>query len=397
MALMFPRIARNYSKAGFYPTDELTLERIINALDAQEDGLKRVLDPCAGEGHAIMETAHRLGKESTEAYAVEFDADRAEAMRKWVDCGVQADLFDTVISPRSFSLLWLNPPYGDLVTETQGATSSGKGRQRLEKRFYQRTVHDLQYGGVMVLIVPHYSLDKELSGWISHHFESVQVFRGAVDTFKQVVVIGVRKKRNVAVLTDDIRRTRDSLRAVGEGSRVPDVIPEALYGPNRYHVPAVQDSAPPNFYRVSLEPVQMAQEIGGLDGMWQDFNQTFGTVGVSHRPPLRQLSQWHLALSLAAGAISGVIESPHGRRLVVKGDTFKEKTSRTEFSEDEDGNVTETLVLTDRFVPVIKAWDLTPGSPALGTLLTITSRGEREEGDPEQGDVQTDASDVTAA
>ena len=32
MALMFPRLARNFVKNGYFPTDEPTLERALNAL-----------------------------------------------------------------------------------------------------------------------------------------------------------------------------------------------------------------------------------------------------------------------------------------------------------------------------------------------------------------------------
>jgi hypothetical protein len=89
------------------------------------------------------------------------------------------------------------------------------------------------------------------------------------------------------------------------------------------------------------------------------------------RPPARALSQWHLALALAAGAISGIVRSKSGRKLIVKGDTHKEKTLQTEYTEREDGSVTETRILTDKFVPVIRAWDMTPGSPTRGDVLTI--------------------------
>ncbi len=40
-----------------------------------------------------------------------------------------------------------------------------------------------------------------------------------------------------------------------------------------------------------------------------------------------ELSRWHLALALAAGAISGVVRSKSGRILVVKGDTYKDKAA----------------------------------------------------------------------
>lgn len=55
MALMFPRLAHNFAKNGYYPTDEATLERILNALDAPYNQRVRILDPCAGEGMAILE------------------------------------------------------------------------------------------------------------------------------------------------------------------------------------------------------------------------------------------------------------------------------------------------------------------------------------------------------
>src|SRR3546814_9808759 len=49
MALMFPRLARNFVKNGYFPTDDPTLERALNAL-MPSDGSMCILDPCAGEG-----------------------------------------------------------------------------------------------------------------------------------------------------------------------------------------------------------------------------------------------------------------------------------------------------------------------------------------------------------
>jgi len=80
-----------------------------------------------------------------------------------------------------------------------------------------------------------------------------------------------------------------------------------------------------------------------------------------------------LALALAAGAISGVVTSKTGKVLVLKGNTHKEKTRKTEFTENEDGSLSEVRILTDRFVPVILAWDLTPGSEHLGKIMRISS------------------------
>src|SRR5690606_17600659 len=84
MALMFPRVARNFIKNGYFPTDEGALERALTAL-APSAGSMCILDPCAGEGVAIAEVAHALGREQVCAYAVEYDAERAAHAHALVD------------------------------------------------------------------------------------------------------------------------------------------------------------------------------------------------------------------------------------------------------------------------------------------------------------------------
>ena len=56
------RAWRNFIRNGYFPTDEPTLERALSAL-APSPGAMSILDPCAGEGVAIAETAHALGRE----------------------------------------------------------------------------------------------------------------------------------------------------------------------------------------------------------------------------------------------------------------------------------------------------------------------------------------------
>jgi ferric-dicitrate binding protein FerR (iron transport regulator) len=137
-----------------------------------------------------------------------------------------------------------------------------------------------------------------------------------------------------------------------------------------YGVP-VSPSEPEHFYRATMETGQFAEEVVRLQGLWPMFDTHLGTAQHSLRPPARALLHWHLALALAAGAISGVVKSLAGRVLIVKGDTHKDKTSKMEYAEREDGSIAETRILTDKFVPVIRAWDMTPGSLTRGEVLTI--------------------------
>ena len=147
MALMFPRLARNFARNGYYPTDETTLERTCRHWPPPT-GKMRICDPCAGEGVALAEAAHFLGRDRTDTFAVEYDQERAAHCRTLLDRVLHSDLMDTMISRQAFGLLWLNLPYGDLVADHAGASQyQGSGRRRLEKMFYQRALPLLQYGG----------------------------------------------------------------------------------------------------------------------------------------------------------------------------------------------------------------------------------------------------------
>ena len=368
MALMFPRLARNFVKNGYFPTDEPTLERALAAL-APADGPMCILDPCAGEGVAIAEAAHALGREQAKAFAVEYDAERAAHARGLVDRCIHGDLMDTLISRQTFGLLWLNPPYGDLSKDANGNIGyQGQGRARLEKLFYQRALPLLQYGGVLVFIVPSYVLDAELVGWLTRHFAELRIYRAVETQFKQVVIFG-RRVRQRDQASDSVKAVRGLLLQIGQGDTQAEELPlDWPFLP--YSVPA-SSAEPEHFYRVTMEPEQFADEVGRLQGLWPALDTHLGAAQQSLRPPARVLSHWHLALALAAGAISGVVKSRAGRVLVVKGDTHKEKTLQTEYTERDDGSVAETRILTDKFVPVIRAWDMTPGSPTRGEVLTI--------------------------
>ncbi len=111
--------------------------------------------------------------------------------------------------------------------------------------------------------------------------------------------------------------------------------------------------------------------MSAVHGLLASYETHLGAAQQSLRRPARALSQWHLALALAAGAISGVVQSKNGRTLAVKGDTYKQKATTTEYRERDDGSIAETRILTDKFVPVIRAWDLSPDSATLGRILTI--------------------------
>ena len=366
MALIFPRLAKNFIKNGYYPTDEVTLARILTALDVGSSSI-RTLDPCCGEGVALAEVKHHLEEcgAITEALGIEFDEERAWHAKTLLDRVQHADMNDVVVSARSIGLLFLNPPYGQAVADNAG-TGDGKRTDRLEKQFVRRFIGTLQFGGVMVLIVPHYTLDEEMATLIDRNFERVSVWMAPEQQFKQCVLLGIKRRvckpsaGNIAALA-----------AVGRGLLPPE-LPECWHE-EPYCVPQATDDSTFAFVATSINGRELATEVQRFhsQSLWPQFGVTLGQAIAADRPPLKQLSQWHLALALAAGQIGGFITSRHGQQLLIKGDTFKDKVASVETEVREDGSVAETRVLTDRFVPMIRAIDFTEGSANFGQVITI--------------------------
>lgn len=359
MALMFQRLARNFAVNGYFPTDAETLEGVLDLLQPA-DGPMRLLDPCCGEGVALAECQAHLSQ--VQSFGIELDGERARQAKALLTRAIQGDLFDCILGAGQFGLLWLNPPYGELP---DGQGKGWKGRKRLEKLFYERTHGLLQTGGVMVLIVPHYVLEKEFAGWIGRHFRDVRIFRAATDRFKQVVVLGVRRRgSNLSGV-----ETRDLLTRVGENPELAPIISSP--GSNSlsvYRVPAVPQGEV-RFETIRLDVEQLRESVTACPGLWPEFSSLFRIGNGIQRRPLQALSKWHLSLALAAGQIQGLVCSPDGRQLAIKGDTHKVKESKV--TSETVGNRERTITtLTDRFVPVIRAIELTPG-PTLGQVLMI--------------------------
>lgn len=366
MALMFQRLARNFVKNGYFPTDEETIARTLNAI-APVGGPIRIIDPCAGEGVALAECKHHLKELGCEvtALGVEYDAERAWHAKNILDRVIHGDFQDCVISRKSFGMLWLNPPYGDLVSD-RAATGSGiemEGKKRLEKLFYRQSINLLQPRGILVLIIPRYVLDAEFCGWIASHFECVRVFLAPEQRFKQVVVFGVRRRPGDRAATSAVRAFLESV-ADGEIDVIPPIWPFVPY------VVPVRPQSEVVFTYSKIEAHQLADEVRRFPTLWDQFEGVFRRNRTIRRAPLRAMGDWHLALALAAGQISGAVRSQDGRIFVVKGDTYKDKVLQTMVETDGD-EIREVRLTTDRFVPVIRAIDFTP-SEKLGMIYTIS-------------------------
>lgn len=385
MALMFQRLARNFAKNGYFPTDSKTTQGILSRLgfdfegNKNKQGVVRMLDPCCGEGVALAECKEYLDTCFThysntpiETVGVEIDEERAYHAKSMssLDTVVHGNLNNCYIVQRQFGLLFLNPPYGDMLAD-KASLSDNSGRERYETMFYENTNKLLQFGGVLVFIVPNTCLDEKLSKMIASHFDEVTVYAAPEQRFKQVVIFGVRTKAKPAnkIVVNKLLKAADDITTLQTLTDQPDDDKEGRF----YEVPLSMGEL--KLTQVEIDAKQLAFEVakkGNKGSLWGRFQTHFNSANGNTYRPLRKMSDWHLSLALAAGQVSGVVKSNDGRSLLVKGRTFKDKKVTTETKVNEvTGSVSETRIATDIFVPSIKAIDFTKDSDTFGEVITI--------------------------
>ena len=385
MALMFARLAQNFVKAGYYPTDKVTLECIVGMLRSAGPGPFRLLDPCCGEGAALADVRHGLLEAARaesndgelakvpaidiEALGVEFDKERAWHAKQVLGRVIHADFHDVVVKARSIGLLFLNPPYGFGVADQangKAGDAQAEKAERLERTFLYKSTPLLATGGILVFVVPHYALDEEMRSHLARNYQDVRVFMAPEQRFRQCVVIGRRRKAGnpSKAIQDVLARAQASV----DGA---DVLPEA-WTDAPFMVPSVTDQEFA-FHAVRIDTEQLGDELQRYRGhlLWQGFENHFRQTTGACRPPLREMTPWHMALALAAGQITGRFKSEDGRVFLLKGDTYKRKQRSVATEVGEKGEVTQIVTMLDRFVPVINAIEFTPDH-RLGQIVKIT-------------------------
>ena len=362
MRNMFPRYRPQFRKERVLPDRRTHARKSPQCTRCPGNGPMYILDPCAGEGVAIAEAAHALGREHAGRSPSSSTQSGAPCPRPGRSLPY-ADLMDTMISKQSFGLLWLNPPYGDLVWDVNGNIGyQGQGRPP------RKAV--LSAFAVAVAIRRRAGLHRprlrarrgtgRLADAPLHRSADLPSGGNAVQAGGDLR----RRVRQREQTPDGVKAVRNLLLQVGLGEVEAEELPsEWPFLP--YIVPA-SPAEPGHFFRVTMGAGQFADEVGRLQSLWPSQDTQLGPRSsrcVHRRGPCPTGIS---PLALAAGAISGVVRSKTGRVLVVKGDTHKDKTLQREFTEREDGSIAETRILTDKFVPVIRAWDMTPWLPDSG-------------------------------
>lgn len=328
---------RSQAQKGYYKTPPHLIPLMakhLRVIGNPENA--RILDPCAGKGEALDLLGEALGLDRKQLYANELDEERFKDCQALGINAVCGDAIDELrVSPRTFGLLYLNPPYDD----------EGNLEGRTEAKFLKSTFQYLCQNGTLIYVVPESVLAKqEVAKVLPIMLKDVTVFRFPEEDykpFKQVVLIGRKMRGESRMFIDQYNAALASPITLGDD------------GPT-YIVPET-GKLNLNFYSHNLTPDQLGQFVSMNTA--DKFMREGLTAGVETKvSTLMPLRSGHQALMLASGMMDGAYEDPStGNTWVISGKTEMVKTKSFE---SHDSGV-EVRKVRHTPTPVVKVLDLT--------------------------------------
>jgi tRNA1(Val) A37 N6-methylase TrmN6 len=329
------------AKMGYYPTPDSVTPIIAKYLKRQRDGLIRILDPCAGEGTAIILIGEHL---EAQTFGIELDLERGGKAKEILTKCLVTDYKNTRISHGSFSLLWLNPPYDWAQRDSELETS-----ERYERTFLRDCIPYLSPRGILVYLIPQRRLEGHIARMLSYRFHQISVFRFPEEeyrAFKQLVIFGVLKKR-----PDKDETAAEYLKKCGEFKAAVPHLPEVP--PSIYEVPLSLAKSDFLFRSKDIDPDELAREILDHGVFPQVREMTTPLRMVEKIKPIMPLRHGHLAQILACGLMNGVVwDRDKCNPLLVKGVTKKEVKRSVQIEGD-----LEKHIETDQIKILIHAFD----------------------------------------
>jgi len=335
-------------KMGYYPTPEEELDRIMEIVKINNINALDVLDPCFGDGRALLSFKKKYGNQIT-AYGVELNSVRfMNAMNgdvdfgKFIDVGLQCDaLQEIIVNKRSFDILFLNPPYD--VDNTDDVTAAIVGRRRLESRFLEKYTDSLVSGGLLIYIVPSNSVFKDFS-YLTKKYELLSLYAfESFSNFRQVVFIGRRKsiskKDMPKELEGDILQWLQDLTHADLYEDNVDELISTQFGVDKVeYTPEVTEKPKIRIFTSLLNPELMVEKIQPLEDLdgFSD-NTKLKTLSIN---PVQEPREGHLALLTASGLMDGEIEDG----IYIKGTVDTEVNTVEEITEDGKAKTISTYV-----------------------------------------------------
>ncbi|MCL6445291.1 MAG: hypothetical protein K6T83_17845 [Alicyclobacillus sp.] len=331
------------AKMGYYPTPISMVDKIRNRLISS--GPARWFDPCCGEGEALAAVA----PSGAVTYGIELDGHRALKAKEILNYVVQCGYERARVEPASMQLMWLNPPYD---------SQSGLGGQMFRKEliFLRDLSKYLAPDGVLVFIIPRYTLGSEMVSTLVHRYTDLTVYRfddDEYEAFKQVVVFGRRREKNLRSgkeMSDADHRAKNELLAYGKHEDLP--MPYLDEPDDRsWTVPAAENIDTQILFRgYILDDAELRLDLAQSDAFKVAANMLMPIdTGAKLRRPLLPFRRTHMATLIAAGALNGAVGVGENRHMVVG---MTRKVVNREVVRNEDGS--ETIIDTESYVTAVR-------------------------------------------
>lgn len=285
-------------KLGFYPLPTSEAERIRLRLQFPEEFA--ALDPCVGDGVAFMRLVERTG---ARLYGIEIDAYRAEQAAQLGIQVIQANALTVRCPVESISLLYLNPPYDFEVGQ--------QANRRIELVFLEHTHRWLKQKGVLVFVLPQAQL-KVCARLLAEQFIDQRVYRLTEPEsvrYGQVVVIAVRRPRNIHLPDSALLERADYLRRMAEQSELPPLTdsPDANY--------AVPASGPATLVDQGI-PLDKVEDLLPQSAAYRQASRALiHEHGSINGRPLTPLHGGHVSLLATAGMLNGIFGQGEDRHI----------------------------------------------------------------------------------
>jgi hypothetical protein len=319
-------------KGGYYAAAPEAVAAVLEQLRPPDHGECLILDPCAGEGKALLQLAAGL---KGVPYGIELSEDRAAIVRESLPGGqalAPADFLRCAVSYRAFSFCWCNPPY-DYATGNEG---------RVESQFIERATHLLVDGGVLALVCPEdVAGTYDMAEFFQEHFERISAmpFPEAVRKYKETVILGCKRRQPVPP---------------GHRKHEWDWLEKRMDACILYTLPAGE--RPRQFRKLEPTDTELVRLVAQSP---LRFHLERPADRVDHRPrPPMSPGIGHRAMLLASGHIDGLICPPDEPPHVIRGTAAKDNyvASRDE-TENDEGGVTTRTVISERPRLVIRVLD----------------------------------------
>jgi hypothetical protein len=368
---------------GYYPTPPHLVSRIADLVakvrmpvpvmhtsgtytyvEDSSKGEISFMDPCAGEGAALLALIRRLYGPDEEiratadqirVFTCEMEKTRADVLKKSLESITYAIAKDTLVgdaframfertaNKTGVGLLYLNPPYD---------TDPVHGR--LEQRFLERFTRALTMGGVLLFVVPFYAL-KASAETLAQEYRDVRCFRFPgtdFDIYRQVVLIASKRE---PLLVPDPQVLAQVQEWAADASTLPELPPEG--SEPLYSIPIAKRHYG-GLNEWEIRPVDLTGILAKVRP-WSYSTRTGVTLpipGVLPDVPVQELMlrtyplavpprPAHIAAGIASGLFNGArIDADEGvlPALLVKG-VFDREYKTIEEKQNKDGEITTVI------------------------------------------------------